>query len=267
MKLLIAADECGALEEVELKTLSSLDRSFETEHHVFRFSANSLAEKEIADIAAEQERVYSHLAGLFGFAIPSKIEYLLTASPEENGDALSELTGTAQGPMNGFCIGPNYIFSAYNSEVKCLGHHEVTHLFSYRLCMPKSRFLSEGLAMYTDGSFWGKPNAAWVREFLENGSYISVIKLASDDMFFAFPSEKTYPISGAFTGFLVEKLGFDAFLHSVYTSDAPLFENLSRIFNCGEEEIEEQFKDHCKSAKQAAAAASDSDARQFFVRR
>ena len=149
MKLAIITDESGAIEEVELRTLDSLDRSLETEHHVFRFSADSIAEKEIAAIADEQEKVYSDLVNLFSFAIPSKIQYFLTPSPEENGSVLSELSGMEQGPMNGFCLGPNYIFAAYNDVVKCVGHHEVTHLFSYQLCMPKNQFLSEGLAMRT----------------------------------------------------------------------------------------------------------------------
>ena len=171
MMLKVTDDETGALVEIESKTLDTLDRSFETEHYLFRFAAGSPAQKEITAIAEEQERDYSSLRVLFGFDLPFKIEYLLTNSPDDNGKALSELfEGMEPYPTNGLCIGPNYVFAAYNDEVKCLGCHEVTHLFSYRLCMPKNQFLSEGLAMYSDGSLWGKSNREWVREFLNNGT-------------------------------------------------------------------------------------------------
>lgn len=170
MMLKVTDDETGALVEIESKTLDTLDRSFETDHYLFRFAAGSPAQKEITAIAEEQERDYSSLRVLFGFDLPFKIEYLLTNSPDDNGKALSELfEGMEPYPTNGLCIGPNYVFAAYNDEVKCLGCHEVTHLFSYRLCMPKNQFLSEGLAMYSDGSLWGKSNREWVREFLNNG--------------------------------------------------------------------------------------------------
>ena len=245
MKLTILADESGTLEEVASPSLDRLDRSYETAHHVFRFSADSLAEQEIGTIVDEQERCYSDLVSLFGFSMSAKIEYLLTDSPEENDLVLSELFGTSSGPMNGFCIGPNYVFAAYTEGVKCIGHHEVAHLFSYQLCMPKSQFLSEGLAMYMDGSFWGKSNDQWVREYIEKNAYVSVQQLVSDEVFYSFPTELTYPISGAFVAFLVERLGADRFLNEVYASDVPLFENLAALFRCSPGQIEEQFKNDC----------------------
>ena len=239
MMLKVTDDETGALVEVESKTLDTLDRSFETEHYLFRFAAGSPAQKEITAIAKEQERDYSSLRVLFGFDLPFKIEYLLTNSPDDNGKALSELfEGMEPYPTNGLCIGPNYVFAAYNDEVKCLGCHEVTHLFSYRLCMPKNQFLSEGLAMYSDGSFWGKSNREWVREFLNNGSYVSVRELASDEKFFSVPTEITYPIAGAFVGFLMERLGKERFFDSIYTSDEPMLGEINELLG---EKAEEAF--------------------------
>ena len=248
MELSIRSDKSGTLEQIELKSLDSLDRSRVTPHYIFRFASGSQAEAEIDAIAREQERCYSELVNLFGFAMPTKIEYFLSDSPEKNGDILRELTGMEQGPINGFGIGPNYVFAAYCDEVKCIGHHEVTHLFSYQLCMPKSQFLSEGLAVFSDGTWWGKPNAEWVCTFLETGTYVSVLRLVSDEGFFAYPTEITYPISGAFVAFLIQRLGAEHFLHAVYASDVPLFQNLADLFKCNEERIEEQFKAYCFAA-------------------
>ena len=154
MKLHIWADGPDTLVEVESGTLDRLDRVRETEHYRFRCAAGSLAEREIEAIAAEQERAYAKLADLFGFELPQRIEYLLTDSPEDNGQALSELFGMEPCPTNGLSIGPNYALGAYCDEAKAVGCHEVAHLFSYQLCLPRSELLSEGLAMYADGSFW-----------------------------------------------------------------------------------------------------------------
>lgn len=241
MKLYIWGDKPDTLLEVESGTLDRLDRVRETEHYVLRHAAGSLAEREMEAVAAAQERAYAKLTALFGFEMPQKIEYLLTESPEDNGQVLSELFGMKPCPVNGLSIGPNYVLGAYGDEAKAVGCHEVGHLFSYQLCMPKCELLSEGLAMYADGSFGGKPNEKWVREFLKNGDYVSVQELASDERFYAHPSEITYPIAGAFVGFLMEKLGRERFLAEVYTSDAPLFETLNRLFGTAAEVVEERF--------------------------
>ncbi len=242
MQLRILADE-SSYEAVGSKTLDRLDRVTETEHYLFRYAADSLAEREIGAIADEQEQVYAALMALFGYGLPEKIEYLLTASAEENGAVLGELFGgEAACPTNGCSIAPRYVFAAYNEQVRCVGCHEVAHLFFYVLCMPKSQFLSEGLAMYTDGAFWGKPNRQWVKEFLTTGRYIPLRELISDEQFFAHPTEITYPLAGAFVAFLMETLGPQRFLQDVYTSDEPLFSTLSRCLGMDEDAIEARFK-------------------------
>ena len=242
MKLRILVDE-ASYEEVQSKTLDRLDRATETAHYIFRYAAGSLAEREIEAIAAEQEQAYEKLKTLFGYELQEKIEYLLTASAEENGVILGELFGReAAYPTNGCSIAPKYVFAAYDEQVKCVGCHEVTHLFSYALCMPKSQFLSEGLAMYTDGAFWGKPNDRWVREFLTSGRYIPLLELISDESFFTHPTEITYPMAGAFVAFLIEKLGAKRFLQEVYSSDIPLMENLGRCLDVQKDQIEAAFQ-------------------------
>ena len=249
MKLHIWADEPDTLVEVESRALDRLDRVTETEHYVFRYAPGSLAEREIEAIVAEQERAYAKLVDLFGFEMSQRIEYLLTASPEENGAALGELFGMEPCPTNGLAIGPNYVLGAYCKEAKAVGAHEVAHLFSYQLCMPKCELLSEGLAMYADGSFWGKPNEDWVCDFLNNGAYVSLRELTSDERFYAHPSQITYPIAGAFVGFLMEELGRERFFAEVYPSDAPMFETLSQMFQTPAEAVEESFLQHIREVR------------------
>ena len=124
MKLFVWGDEPDALVEVESKTLDRLSLARETEHHVFRYAPGSLAAREIEAVAAEQEQAYGKLNALFGYELPEKIEYLLTASPEENGAVLGELFGgEAAYPINGFSIAPKYVFAAYDDQFKCVGCH------------------------------------------------------------------------------------------------------------------------------------------------
>ena len=242
MKLYIWGDGSEETMEVESKTLDRLSLVRETEHYTFRFAPGSLAEREIEDISGEQERVYGKLVDLFGFELPQRVEYLLTESPKENGAALGEMFGMEEAyPTNGCSIGPNYVLATYNDQIRCIGCHEDAHLFSYRLCKPKCELLSEGLAMYADGEFWGKPNEEWAREFLKSGAYVSIRELASDEKFDAIPSEITYPMAGAFVGFLMETLGKKRFLEEVYPSDMPLFDNLSGLFELPVEAVEERF--------------------------
>ena len=246
MKRFVWGDEPDALVEVESKTLDRLSLARETEHHVFRFAPGSPAAREIEDIAAEQEGDYARLADLFGFELPQKVEYFLTDSPGENGAILQELFGMEPCPTNGLSIGPNYVLGAYGDGVRAIGAHEVAHLFSYRLCMPKCELLSEGLAMYADGAFWGKPNRQWVREFLQDGRYIPLVELISDEGFYAHPSEITYPIAGTFVAFLIRTLGEQAFFDRVYTSDLPLLENLTALLGPG---VEERFQAYAREGE------------------
>lgn len=249
MKLFIWGDEPREVMEVESEVLDRLDRVRETAHYVFRYAAGSLAEREMEAIEAEQERAYAKLMDLFGFEMPQKIEYLLTASPEENGAVLEELFGLEPCPTNGLSIGPSYVLGAYCDGARAVGAHEVAHLFSYQLCLPRCELLSEGLAMYADGSFWGKPNGAWVRDFLQNDAYVSVRELAADDGFYAHPSEVTYPIAGAFVGFLMEKLGAKRFFDEVYPSDAPLFDHLGGLLGLPAEAVEKSFIQYIREAQ------------------
>lgn len=239
-------DEQKCANVVDLRTLDAYSGIFCTEHYTFHFKPDSFTEKHIRDVAEEQEHCFLRITTLLNIPFHDTIQYFLTDSPEENGRIIEELFGEYV-PGNGFAIGPDNVFAVYNGQIRCIGAHEDTHLISYAYCDPTCTFLSEGLAMFTDGEWWGKPNTEWVKEFLKDGRYRSVFALADDDTFWNEPCEITYPIAGAFTAFLIERLGASAFLERVYKPKAPLAEKTEQIFHQTSEAIEHDFIDWIKA--------------------
>lgn len=173
--------------------------SFSSEHYNYYFQPNSLAERDIVSIANGQERCFLDIVSFLEVIPDYKFEYYLLDSPE----AVGKLYGDNQ-PCNGFAKYPNEIYAVYNKEVKCIGYHEDAHLVSNLINRPHSTFIVEGLAMYFDQSWWGKPNGEWVDNFLKSKKYISIFQLLHNRDFFDHPCEITYPIAGAFTEYLIE---------------------------------------------------------------
>ena len=230
----------------DLRTPDAYSEVFRTAHYAFHYRPGSFAEKDIRCIAEEQERCFAKITTLLNIPYRDTIQYVLTDSPEENGRILEELFGEYE-PGYGFAIGPNNVFAVYNEQIRCVGAHEDTHLISYAYCDPACELLSEGLAVYMDGEWWGKPNAEWVEAFLLDGSYRSVFELADDETFWNTPCEISYPIAGAFTAYLTDRLGVAAYLEQIYKPKAPLAEKLKQAFQQTPEEIEKDFIDWIKS--------------------
>ena len=224
----------------DLHTLDAYSEVFRTDHYAFHYKPGSFAEKDIRSIAEEQESCFRKITALLNIPFCDTIQYVLTDSPEENGRICEELFGEYE-PGSGFAIGPNNVFAVYNEQIRCIGVHEDTHLVSYAYCDPSCAFLNEGLAMYMDGVWWGKPTVEWVKSFLGDGSYRSVFTLSDDETFWNVPCEVSYPIAGAFAAFLIERLGTAVFLEQIYKPKASLAEKIKQAFRQTPEAIEKDF--------------------------
>ncbi len=235
-------DEQKQANVFDLRTLDAYSGTFCSEHYAFHYKPGSFAAQNIGSVAEEQERCFRKITELLRIPFRDTIQYFLTESPEENGRIIEELFGEFS-PGNGFAIGPRSVFAVYSEQIRCIGAHEDTHLISYAYCDPTSAFLSEGLAMFMDGEWWGKPNTEWVKAFLRDGSYRSVFALADDETFWNAPCEISYPIAGAFTAFLIERLGAEVFLEQIYKPKAPLAEKAAHVFGEPPEAIETAFTD------------------------
>ena len=191
-----------------------------TEHYVFHFKKNSLAEKEIDKIAGIQEGCYAFISSCLHADAKDKIHYHLFDTPEEVGKQYAIIHDEEDDePCNGFALpenmskdGINHVFAVYSDKVKCIGFHEDAHIISYSICRPESRFISEGLAMFFDRLWWGIDNYHWTQWYIEQGKNPSVAALIENRNFREYDCEYTYPIAGAFTGYLIERFGTEKYV-------------------------------------------------------
>ena len=234
---------------------------YETEHYVFHFLENSLAARDIGTIAAEQEKSYEKICGLLNVRFPRKINYWLYESPDVvgryfcdgepcNGLAIDSETGGEIGTVaslsgkdeDRFTVEPFSVHAVYEERIKCIGEHEDTHVIMSQICPePVSSFLAEGIAMFMDGTWWGRENRLWAREFRENGELIDTAEVIciDQDQFYDMESAKTYPVGGAWTEFIAERFGMDKFLR-LYCSENP-DRDAKEIFGKSLSELHEMF--------------------------
>lgn len=206
-------------EEKEALFEQSKTEAYTTEHYVFHFSPESLAEKEIAIIAQGQEQCFSKICAVLQVDYPEKIHYYFSTSPLEIGRVFWE-EGT---PCNGVALcgrAQPKIYAVYNETVKCVGSHEDTHLISFKINYPESDFVVEGLAMFMDGLWWGVPNEVWTAYHKYQSPELAVRSLLDNEAFAQKGCQITYPIAGAFTKYLVETFGKEKYLAFYqYTED------------------------------------------------
>lgn len=182
-------------------------KQFRSEHYIFHFREDSVAEKDILAIAEQQEICFSFISSALNTIPDFLIEYFLCDTPEEVGKAYGD-----NEPCDGFAREPNQIYAVYNEHVQCIGFHEDAHLISYCINQPKSAAVREGLAMFFDRKWWGIHNSDWTSHYMKAGLYIPVDKLLQDEVFETTDCTISYPIMGAFTEYLIARYGIERYL-------------------------------------------------------
>jgi hypothetical protein len=178
-----------------------------SEHYEFHYKKDSTAEKEIDKIIKLQEASFDHITKVLGTIPKEKLVYKLLESPEEVGKCYGD-----NEPCNGFTRMPNEIYAVYSSDLKCVGHHEDAHMISYMtLNRPNYNFIREGLAMFFDEKWLGISNDHWVKYYSDEGQLPGLEGLLDNLEFHKTGEMVTYPLSGAFTGFLIEKYGIEKY--------------------------------------------------------
>ncbi len=218
-----------------------MQKFFETEHYIFYFHSDSIAEKDILQISAEQEKVFNRMATLLDVNFPIKILYYLCQSPEEVGIFCGD-----NEPCNGFTRYPNSIYAVYNEEIKCIGAHEDTHILSYQINRPDCAFLREGLAMKADEVWWGIQNLFWCKYFMENRKLLPIEKLFDNDYFYSYSDAITYPIAGAFVDWFIDTYSKETFI-LLYCEKENYVKALETLLDKTITTIEEEFLLHLRS--------------------
>lgn len=236
--------------------------TYETEHYSFHFLENSLAERDIIQIAEYQEQCYIKICDCLGITYQRKIGYWLYNSPQLIGDiffdgvscnglAITNTEGKDIGrtvSLSGnqddeFIIEPYSIHAVYEENIKCIGEHEDTHVISAQLVEPSSSFLCEGLAMFMDGKWWGIENKVWAKYYKNIGKlYLTndIINYNEDD-FYELECGKVYPISGAWTEFMFQTYGAEKYLQ-FYCCEEYL-QSANKIFGKSLSQIHRDFED------------------------
>ena len=210
--------------------------TYRTEHYIFHYRPDSPAERDIKLIADCQEECFKRITDTLKIYPSFLFHYWLCDSPEEVGRIYGD-----NDPCNGFAAEPDRVYAVYNDEIQCIGAHEDAHLVSYLINIPSSCFLREGLAMYFDGSWWGRDNRDWARELYLDKKASSVSAYMQDDFFYSVDCSISYPIAGAFTAYLLETYGLKRYLTFYSYQDDDWEVHYRDIFGLSLAEIEEAF--------------------------
>ena len=216
----------------------------ESEHYIFHYHKNSIAENMIDEIVQEQEYCFNHISKVLSTDFNIKINYYLCNSAEEVGALYGD-----NDPCNAFARKPNSIFAVFNEDVKCIGYHEDSHILSYSIATPPQVFVREGLAMYFDKHHFGISNSNWVAYFMYSDKYINISNLISNDEFYKNPWNITYPIAGAFTDYIITTYGIDKYIEFYKALDTNFNDNFYNVFGIDVNEFEVNFIKYIKSLK------------------
>ncbi len=219
-------------------------KSYKTSNYIFYFNENSIAEKEIKQIAAEQEQSFRHICDTLNVNFNETIEYYLLDSPKEVG----KLFGNNE-PCNGFAmLGENKIYAVYNKDIQCIGPHEDCHLISLKINVPKSDFLVEGLAMFFDKTWWQIDNDMWTSYYMSKGfNYTlgNLLNLNSND-FYDIDCAIAYPIAGSFTKFLIFQHGIEKYIDFYKCKNAEFNMEFKKVYNIDFYDVEKAFWKYIK---------------------
>lgn len=120
----------------------------ETEHYIFHYFSNSVAEKEIDIVAKRQESSFCKVISFLEVEpLNKKINYYLYPSPKIKKELMGD-DWYAQAIYNDFSV-----HILYTDKIKPVGEHEDTHLLSLSWGLSIGLF-QEGLAEYLTGHDW-----------------------------------------------------------------------------------------------------------------
>ena len=66
--------------------------------------------------------------------------------------------------------------------------------------------------MFFDRYWWGIDNYSWTQWYIEQGKNPSIVDLLENSKFREYDEVLTYPIAGAFTGYLIERFGTEKYV-------------------------------------------------------
>jgi len=180
------------------------------DHFVVFYDQNSKAEQDIDEISKSLELSYEKIIKeLKLFPLSQKIKFFLYETVNEK---VKETDERAYGHTDRKA---KTIFAVYNKEIKCIGPHEIVHIFIAALGF-SNYVLGEGLAESMEEG-WTTKNVSksqdeWVRDFRKNNQFVPITTLFDDHEFIKHDCTISYPEAGSFVKFLLKKYGSEKVL-------------------------------------------------------
>lgn len=118
--------QCFLVPPVPVQERTNLTAETKSLHFVFRYRPGSAAERDIAQIVAAREAVYTKLSALYQVQLAGPVQ--LDLYPDREAKGLG--SGTPINIAN--TINASHIAEVYNAMTQVAPGHEIAHLFSYR---------------------------------------------------------------------------------------------------------------------------------------
>jgi hypothetical protein len=166
----------------------------------FYFEAGSAAERDIEKIKTNMEKARRRIDSLLGAQSSLRIPVFLVDSRPR----MKELVGFETNGVAGDTIQA----AIYSDKVKAIGGHESCHVLTRDIWGPDhGDWINEGLAVYSDDQWWGKPLHALARGMMDRHQLIPLRDLVGHLR--KFDDTITYPELGSFVKFVYEAHGRD----------------------------------------------------------
>lgn len=187
----------------------------ETNHYIFYYQKNSVAERDIEHIVNIQEKAFQKITLFLKLSkeqLPEHIYYYFYSDKEIKKKLMGD-DWYAQAIYNKMIV-----HMLYTDEIKPIGPHEDTHLLSLPLGLAIG-FIQEGLAEYMVGHDWyGNNLDQTTREGLKNNfikftpELLFMHKGWSDNVDNNENIRYYYALAGSFVEFLIKEFGKNKFL-------------------------------------------------------
>lgn len=161
--------------------------------------------ENLSDFLQSCDKELDNLAGWFGSPLRGRLTIFLFAHWKD----ISAIFGP--GYAGTALFQANAIVVANDNRVPEVLRHELTHLFAFRWSLFAPPLLSEGIAVWLQGCFWGRSIDDEARTLILRGSP-RLSRLLRSRFFFAEPQRGScYVLAGSFTGFLIRRYGWDRY--------------------------------------------------------
>ena len=100
--------------------------------------------------------------------------------------------------------------------------------------------------MFFDRYWWDIDNYTWTKLYIEEGKNPSVADLIENSNFREYDCELTYPIAGAFTGYLIERFGTEKYVEFYKRCDGKTAQAIEQAFGISVDILNNDFIGYMK---------------------